>query len=120
MDEIRNYVTRVVTMSRAGPCIGDAPYSVILRRPRAARASKDARRSASTVTLRGPLRGHLRVTDKASMPLEILHRALVLLRGGAAGAGADIAAPAGARILLARIEPVFAGRQFANHGGCFP
>src|ERR1700733_15050706 len=53
---------------------------------------------------------------RASMPLEVLHRALVLLGGGAAGEGAEIAAAAGLRILFARIEPVFAGRQFADHG----
>jgi hypothetical protein len=50
------------------------------------------------------------------VPFEILHGALVLLRRGARIEGAEIAAPAGLRILLARIEPVFAGRQFADHG----
>ena len=49
------------------------------------------------------------------MPFEILHGALVLLGGGAAVEGAEIAAAAGLRIYLARIEPVFAGRQFADH-----
>ena len=50
------------------------------------------------------------------MPLEILHRALVLFGGGAAGKRAEIAAPAGLRIDFARKEPVFAGRQFTDHG----
>jgi len=35
-----------------------------------------------------------------------LHGALVLLRGGAAGKGAEIAPPAGLRVLLARIKPI--------------
>jgi len=48
------------------------------------------------------------------MPFEILHRALVLLGGGAAGEGAEVAATAGLRIFLARIEPVLAGRQFCG------
>src|SRR5580704_2227591 len=50
------------------------------------------------------------------MPFEILHGAFVLLGGGAAVEGAEIAAFAGLGIYLARIEPVFAGRQFADHG----
>ena len=49
------------------------------------------------------------------MPFEILHGALVLLGGGAAVEGTEIAASAGLRIYFARIEPVFAGRQFADH-----
>ena len=49
------------------------------------------------------------------MPFEILHGTLVLLGGGAAVEGTEIAASAGLRIYLARIEPVFAGRQFADH-----
>ena len=51
------------------------------------------------------------------MPLEILHVALVLLGGRARLEGAEIAALAGLRIGLAGIEPVFAGLQFADHGG---
>jgi len=50
------------------------------------------------------------------MPFEILHGAFVLLGGGAGAEGAEIAAFAGLRIYLARIEPVFSGRQFADHG----
>jgi hypothetical protein len=51
-----------------------------------------------------------------SMPLEKLHGALVLLRRRAAGEGAEIAPPAGLRIDFARIEPVFAGGELADHG----
>src|SRR5262249_27581766 len=51
------------------------------------------------------------------MPLEILHRALVPLRGGARTESAEIAAPPGLRILLARIEPVFARAKLADHDG---
>src|SRR5438105_538684 len=56
--------------------------------------------------------------DDGSMTLEKLHGALVLLRGGTAAKGAEIAPPAGLRIDFARIEPVFAGGELANHGGC--
>src|SRR4051794_18565100 len=51
------------------------------------------------------------------MALEVLHRAFVLLGGGAGAEGAQIAALAGLRILLARVEPVLAGFQLADHGG---
>jgi hypothetical protein len=51
-----------------------------------------------------------------SMPLEILYLALVLLGRGARLEGAEIAPLAGLRIYLARIEPVLAGSQFADHG----
>jgi len=50
------------------------------------------------------------------MPLEKLHGALVLLRRGTAPKGAEITPPAGLRIYLARIEPVFAGGELADHG----
>jgi hypothetical protein len=50
------------------------------------------------------------------MPLEILHGALVLLRGGAARKRAEIAPPAGLRIYFTRIEPVLSGRELADHG----
>lgn len=51
-----------------------------------------------------------------SMPLEILHSALVLLGGGTRGEGAEIAPPAGLRILLARVQPVSSGRELADNG----
>src|SRR5437899_533201 len=51
------------------------------------------------------------------MPLEKLHGALVLRRRGTAPKSAEIAPPAGLRIFLAGIEPVFAGGELADHGG---
>jgi hypothetical protein len=57
-----------------------------------------------------------RSSNDKLMPLEILHRALVLLRCRTGGECAEIPPPAGLRILLARIEPVFAGSKFADHG----
>src|SRR6266567_1149565 len=51
------------------------------------------------------------------MPLEKLHGVLVLRRRGAAPKGAEIAPPAGLRIFLAGIEPVFAGGELADHDG---
>lgn len=51
-----------------------------------------------------------------SMPLEILHGALVLLGRGARGKGAEIAPFACLRILLARIQPVLSGRELSDHG----
>lgn len=53
---------------------------------------------------------------KASMPLEILHGALVLLGPSAARKRAEIAPPAGLGILLARVQPVFSGHKLADHG----
>src|SRR5207248_1002873 len=50
-----------------------------------------------------------------SMPLEVLHGLLVLLRGIERLEGAEVAALAGLRVLLARIEAVPAGAQFTNH-----
>src|ERR1022692_3072455 len=49
------------------------------------------------------------------MPLKILHLALVLQRGLLAAEGSEIAALAGARIFLARIEPPLAGVKLADH-----
>jgi hypothetical protein len=49
------------------------------------------------------------------MPLEILHFTFVLLRRRARFEGAEIAATAGLRIKLSRIEPVLARFQFADH-----
>lgn len=53
---------------------------------------------------------------RLAVPLEILHRALVLLRGFSRSERAEVPAFAGFRIFLARIEPVLAGFQFSNHG----
>jgi hypothetical protein len=50
------------------------------------------------------------------MPLEKLYGALVLLRRGGATERAEITPPAGLRIFLARIEPIFAGGELADHG----
>ena len=54
---------------------------------------------------------------KILMPLEILHLALVALGRGAGIESAEIAALAGLRVCLARVEPVFAGGELADHGG---
>src|SRR6185437_1732098 len=51
----------------------------------------------------------------ASVPLEILHFALVLLGRRARLERSEIAALAGVRIGLARIEPVLASFEFADH-----
>src|SRR6188768_307803 len=50
-----------------------------------------------------------------SVTLEVLHRALVLLRGGARPEGSEISALAGFPIELARVEPVFSGAELADH-----
>src|SRR5262249_3853969 len=66
-----------------------------------------------------PLLGHLPHQGKrisASMPLEILHGALVLFGGRTRFERAEIAPSTGLRIDLARIEPVLAGLQLADHG----
>src|SRR6185437_4389856 len=55
-------------------------------------------------------------TARNSMALEVLHLALVLLRRGARLEGAEVAALAGLGIGLARIEPVFARSELADHG----
>src|SRR5437773_6975737 len=52
----------------------------------------------------------------ASMSFEILDRALVLERVLARWKGAQIAALAGLRVLLARVEAVLAGGKLADHG----
>jgi hypothetical protein len=49
------------------------------------------------------------------MPLEILHLALMLFGRHARFEGAEVAALAGFRVQLARIEPVLAGSQLADH-----
>src|ERR1051325_3220660 len=53
---------------------------------------------------------------RSSMPLEVLHLALVLFGGFARREGAEIPAPAGLWIDLAGIQPVFARLEFADHG----
>src|SRR5262245_44406011 len=57
---------------------------------------------------------HEQLTASAGA-LEILHRALVLLSRGPGLERAEIAAPSGLRILLARIEAI-AGFELADHG----
>jgi hypothetical protein len=59
-------------------------------------------------------------TPLAPATLEELHRALVLLGRLPARKRAEVAALAGARVLLARIEPVLARLELADHGpsGC--
>ena len=52
------------------------------------------------------------------MPLEVLDRALVLERGCARRKRAEIAAPAGLRVLLAGVEAVLARGKLADRGGC--
>ena len=52
---------------------------------------------------------------QALVPLEILHRVFVSLGGGARSERPEIAASSGLWVLLARIEPVFAGGKLANH-----
>src|SRR5687768_6267169 len=48
--------------------------------------------------------------------LEVLHRALVLLRRRAACERPQVAALAGPRVFLTRIQPILAARQLADHG----
>ncbi|CDX28199.1 hypothetical protein MPLA_1350016 [Mesorhizobium sp. ORS 3359] len=57
----------------------------------------------------------LTFAETVLVPLEILHFAFVLFGGFARLESAEIAALAGPGIDLARIEPVFAGFQFADH-----
>src|SRR5579883_736731 len=51
-----------------------------------------------------------------SVALEVLHRALMLLRRGARLEGAQIAALAGLGIGLARVQAIFARCELADHG----
>jgi hypothetical protein len=48
--------------------------------------------------------------------LEVLHCALVLLGGRARFEGAQISAPFGFRVELARVQAKFARSEFAYHG----
>ena len=53
------------------------------------------------------------------MPFEILHGALVLLRGGAGGERAEVPALARLRVYLARVQPILTVAQLANHRGAY-
>src|SRR5204862_6476898 len=55
----------------------------------------------------------------ASVPLEVLHFALVLLGLVARREGAEVAALAGLRIGLARVQAVLAGLELADHRRAF-
>src|SRR6266852_1368480 len=73
---------------------------------------------------RGRLAGSTRKTGRPSLAaaaLEELHRALVLLGRLPVRKGAEVAALAGARVLLAGIQPVFSRLELADHGpsGCY-
>src|SRR5262245_26885584 len=57
-----------------------------------------------------------RPDSAASMALEVLHGALVLLGRRPCLEGAEIAAPAGLRVRLARIEAIAARLELADHG----
>ena len=73
-------------------------------------------RKAQLVALDQHQRGYVRTDLIApSVPLEILHGALMLFGSGARLEGSKVAAPAGLRIDLAGIEPVLARSQFADH-----
>src|SRR5262245_24462508 len=56
-----------------------------------------------------------RPDSAASMALEVLHGALVLLSRRAGLEGAEIAAPAGLRVALARIQAIAARLELTNH-----
>ena len=64
----------------------------------------------------GIARAGREASGAASMPLEILHGALVLFSGYARFEGAEIAALAGLRVQFSGIEPVFARLQLSDHG----
>src|SRR2546428_2566790 len=57
-----------------------------------------------------------RLASKISVPLEELHGALVAPGGGERLERAEVLPLAGALVLLARVEPVPAGRELADHG----
>jgi hypothetical protein len=52
---------------------------------------------------------------RSALAPEILHGAFVFLGGGARGEGSEVVALAGFGIFLARVEPVFAGFELADH-----
>src|SRR6187399_3233616 len=62
----------------------------------------------------GPRSGPLEVL----VPLEVLHRLLVLLRGGERLERAEVLPLSGLRVLLARVEAVPARLQLSDHDGC--
>src|SRR6185437_10752574 len=74
------------------------------------------RRQRAAEVGRGGEREQLHARSHGSMPLEILDLAFVFFGGLARVKGAEIAALAGLRVLLARIEAIAAGRELADHG----
>ncbi len=54
--------------------------------------------------------------DRLGTALKVLHGAFVLLGSGARWKRAEVAAPPGFWVNLARIKPVLARFQFADHG----
>src|SRR5580692_850909 len=56
-----------------------------------------------------------RLKRRASMVLEVLHGAFVLLGGSSAAERPQIFPLAGPRVGLARVEAVFGGIEFADH-----
>lgn len=57
-----------------------------------------------------------RLRRRASVVLEVLHGPLVLLGGRSAAERPQVSSLAGARVGLVRVEAVFAGIEFADHG----
>jgi hypothetical protein len=51
------------------------------------------------------------------MPFEILNFSLMLFSGSASFKGTEVAAALGLGIYFARIQPIFAAADFANHRG---
>lgn len=60
-----------------------------------------------------PLQSSARVVSL--VPLEKLNRSLVLLGGRERLEGAEVAPPARSRVFLARIQPILAALELANH-----
>jgi hypothetical protein len=79
--------------------------------------SKVHTRAAADATAIGATdhRRFSRIIIARSMALEVLYCALVLLRSRAGLEGAEIAAPAGLRIDLARIEAIAARFELSDH-----
>src|SRR5689334_21466889 len=63
----------------------------------------------------GPASRQKTITASGSVALEILDVALMFLRCRKTVEGAQVAALAGFGVLLARLEPVLAASQFADH-----